>query len=93
MLKGVQSVWPIVETEDHYSILVSDELLDKAVEIACEEAINILQNRGYSFEEAYMLSSLIVDIAINQVVDPKKGVRAIIPKKYITMNDIFKRKR
>lgn len=92
VLKGMQAEWPIVETENHYSILVSDESLDKAVEIACREAVKVLQNKGFSFEDAYMLSSLIIDVAINQVVDPKKGVRAIIPKEYITIDNLFKKK-
>ncbi len=90
VIKGRHAEWPIVETDDHFSILTSDEDLDKAVRIAADEAVKaIMRAKGWSFEEAYMFSSLGVKVAINQVVDPKKGVRAIIPKSIVTINDLL----
>ncbi|RLG00867.1 MAG: formamidase [Thaumarchaeota archaeon] len=90
LIKNRAPEWPIVEAEDHFSILTADEDLDKAVKIAAEQAVNaLIRARGWSFEEAYMFSSLGVKIAINQVVDPKKGVRAIIPKQLVTINDLL----
>ncbi|MEM0328901.1 MAG: formamidase, partial [Nitrososphaerota archaeon] len=73
-------------------ILVSDEDLDEAVKIAAEEAVKaIMRARGWSFEDVYMLSSLCVKIAVNQVVDPKKGVRAIIPKTIVSLRNLLSR--
>lgn len=90
VVKGVRAEWPIVEGRDHFSILVSDEDLDQAVRIAAEEAVKaIMRARNWSFEDAYMLSSLCVKMAINQVVDPKKGVRAIIPKTIVSLKDLL----
>ena len=90
VIKGRRAEWPIVETDDHFSILTSNEDLDKAVRIAADEAVKaIMRAKGWSFEEAYMFSSLGVRVAINQVVDPKKGVRAIIPKSIVTINDLL----
>ncbi|MEM3922000.1 MAG: acetamidase/formamidase family protein [Nitrososphaerota archaeon] len=91
-IKGRRPEWPIVEAQDHFSILVSDEDLDEAVKIAAEEAVKaIMRARSWSFEDAYMLSSLCVKIAVNQVVDPKKGVRAIIPKTIVSLRDLLSR--
>ncbi len=90
LIKNRAPEWPIVEAEDHYSILTADEDLDKAVKIAAEQAVKALvKARGWSFEEAYMFSSLGVKIAINQVVDPKKGARAMIPKQLVTIDDLL----
>jgi len=90
VIKGRQAEWPILETRDHFSILTADESLDKAVRIAAEKAVEaIMKSKGWSFEEAYMFSSLAVKAAINQVVDPKRGVRAKIPKEHVTINDLL----
>lgn len=85
VIKGRQAEWPIVETRDHFSILTADESLDKAVRIATEKAVQALMAaQQWSFEEAYMFSSLGVQVAINQVVDPKRGCRAMISKDVVT---------
>lgn len=92
VIRGMMAEWPIVEGSDHFSILVSDEDLDEAVKIAADEAVKaIMRARGWDFEDAYMLSSLCVKIAVNQVVDPKKGVRAILPKTIVSLRDLLSR--
>ncbi len=86
VVKKWKPEWPIVELGDHYSVLVADEDLDRAVEIATEYVVQTLMKaKKWSFEEAYMFSSLGVNIAVNQVVDPKKGVRAILPRNLISI--------
>jgi len=90
VVKGRQAEWPIVETQDHFSILTADESFDVAMKTASEKAVEaIMKAKAWSFEEAYMLSSLAVKIAVNQVVDPKKGCRAIIPREIVTINDLL----
>jgi len=90
VIKNVSPEWPVVELPDHFSILVADDDLDRAVEIAAEKAVEALMRaKKWSFEESYMFSSLGVKIAVNQVVDPKKGVRAIIPKEIVSIRDLL----
>lgn len=90
VIKNMRPEWPIVESQDHFSILVADEDIDKAVEIATEKAVEALMRaNNWSFEESYMFSSLGVKIAVNQVVDPKKGVRAMIPKEFISIQHLL----
>lgn len=86
VLKGLNISWPILETGDYYAILTCGESLDEACSLAVEEAVKALMREyKWSFEEAYMFTSLAVDLKINQVVDPKKGVRAAIPKRYVSL--------
>jgi len=91
LIKDRQADWPIVETQDHFSILTADESLETAVKTAAEEAVEaVMKAKAWSFEDAYMFSSLAVKVAINQVVDPKKGARAILPKEIVTINDLLR---
>ncbi len=90
VIKGRQAEWPIVESADHFSILTADESLDVAIKAATEKAVEgIMKSRRWPFEDAYMFSSLAVKAAINQVVDPKKGCRATIPKEILTIHDLL----
>jgi len=48
----------------------------------------LMRQYGWSFEKAYMFASLVVDLKVSQVVDPKKGVRAVIPKGLISIGSL-----
>ena len=90
LIKGKKPEWPILETQDEYSLLACGETLEEATESAAEAVVNALtREHKWTFEEAYMFGSLAVDLRINQVVDPKKGVRAVISKKFITIASLF----
>ncbi|MEM3566150.1 MAG: acetamidase/formamidase family protein [Candidatus Bathyarchaeia archaeon] len=85
VLKKKSVSWPILETKNSYEILVCAGSLDDACPLAVEEAVKALMHEhDWSFEKAYMFASLVVDLRINQVVDPKKGVRAVIPKEFVS---------
>ena len=44
---------------------------------------------GLSWEEAYILTSLSVDIKISQLVDPKITARAAIPKNVLSLEKLL----
>jgi amidase len=90
LIRGKQPEWPVLETEESYSILACGDTLDEAARNAAEAAAKALM-REYSwpFEKAYMFSSLAVDLRISQVVDPKKGVRAVVSKDFITLKSLL----
>ncbi|NIW52771.1 MAG: hypothetical protein GWN17_11240 [Candidatus Korarchaeota archaeon] len=48
-----------------------------------------MQQYDWAFEEAYMFGSLAIDLEINQVVDPKKGIRAVLPKHLISLENLL----
>ncbi|MGQ9625197.1 MAG: acetamidase/formamidase family protein, partial [Candidatus Bathycorpusculaceae bacterium] len=82
--------WPVLETRKSFEILACGENLDEAAKIATENAVKaLMREHGWSFEKAYMFGSLVVDLKINQVVDPKKGVRAAIPRDYISLKSLI----
>ena len=89
ILKGNRVPWPILETKNNYAILTCGDSLDEASALAVETAVGaLMREHNWSFEKAYMFASLVVDLKISQVVDPKKGVRAVIPKKLISIDSL-----
>jgi len=90
IIKGKSLRWPVISTEYRYEILACADTLDEAAKEAAYTAVKALSKRfSIPFEYAYMLGSLVIDLNINQVVDPRKGVRASIPKEFISINDIL----
>lgn len=91
LLKGKATVWPLLETSNHLMIIASGGTLEEATCSAIDEATKYLQ-RGLalSWEDAYILASLVVDVKISQVVNPKKTVRASIPKSLIKAHLIIR---
>jgi amidase len=94
LIKGIHMTWPMLETNTHLMIITSGETLDKAAETASAETVDCLsQHLGISWHEAYMLTSLVVDLKVSQCVDPMKTIRAAIPKNVISINQIFPTRR
>jgi acetamidase/formamidase len=83
--KGMKLKWPRAETPTHYIAMGIDADLNKAVRIAVDEAVDFLmEQRGLSRADAYMLASVAVDLHITELVDVNKGVHAMIPKRIFT---------
>ena len=83
--------WPILETEENYAVLACGENLDEAAKSAADAAVQaFMLEYGWPFEKAYMFGSLAVNLKINQVVDPKKGVRAVISKNFMTLKSLLR---
>jgi acetamidase/formamidase len=79
--KGVTLRWPRAETPDSYITMGFNEDLNKATDLAAHEMIDFLiAEKHLSRDDAYMLTSIAVDLDITQLVDGKKGVHAICPK-------------
>jgi len=90
LIKGKRPEWPILETRNWYAFLACGDTLDEAAKSASEAAVGALMREyNWSFEKAYMFGSLAVNLEINQVVDPKKGVRAVVPKDFISLNSLL----
>lgn len=85
--KGVTLKWPRAETPTDYITMGFDEDLTKATEIAVREMIDFLSTEKHlSKEDAYMLTSVAVDVDITQLVDGNKGVHALCPKAIFTQS-------
>jgi acetamidase/formamidase len=79
--KGKRIGWPRAETPTHYMTMGFDEDLNQAAKIATREMLNFLvESKGLSREDAYMLMSATMDLVVTQAVDGAKGIHAMIPK-------------
>lgn len=80
LIKSFSLDWPAVEADGSLMLIVSGKTLDTAVEEATRQVVALLSSSlGISSEDAYMLTSLAVDMRISQCVDPLKTVRACVP--------------
>ncbi len=83
--KGIALHWPRAETPRYYITMGFNEDLTKATDLAIREMIDFLTTeKRLSRDEAYMLTSVAVDVDITQLVDGKKGVHALCPKAIFT---------
>jgi len=84
--------WPLLKTTSHTMIVASGETIEDSIYSGTKEAVRILSKvLNLSFEEAYLLTSISVDIKVSQVVDPKKTIRASIPNWLIGTEDLIGR--
>jgi len=79
--KGKTLHWPMAETPTHIITMGCDRDLVAATRIAVHEMIRYLMDeKKLSQTDAYMLSSVAVDVDITQLVDGNVGVHAMLPK-------------
>ena len=72
---------PRAETATHYITMGLHTDLDEAAKIATREMLDwIVQMKGLSRDDAYLLASAAMDLSVTQVVDGTKGVHAMLPK-------------
>jgi len=82
--KDLKTEWPWAETKTDWVFMGFDEDLDKAMKIAVEQTVAWLASQKIvpmSREEAYALTSMAGDCRVSQVVDIRKGVHCMIPKR------------
>jgi acetamidase/formamidase len=82
--KDLKTDWPWAETRTDWIFMGYDEDLNQAMRIAVEQTVNWLAAQKIvpmSREEAYSLTSIVGDCRVTQVVDIRKGVHCMIPKR------------
>ena len=83
--KDQHLLWPRAETPTHYIAMGFSEDLKEATQMAVRNMIDFLVTEKHmSRDDAYMLSSVAVDVDITQLVDGKVGVHAMCPKAIFT---------
>jgi acetamidase/formamidase len=79
--KGRRLRWPRAETATHYITMGLNTDLDEAAKIATREMLDLLvETKGMSREDAYLLASAAMNLIVTQVVDGTKGIHAMMPK-------------
>jgi amidase len=85
VIKNKRAGWPITETADSfYTHGTSPDSLDDALQAACEEASKLLVDEwGFSAEDAFMFLSVAGDLGIAAYIHPSPGsviARMRVPK-------------
>jgi len=85
VVKGRRPEWPTLETDDLVGIIVSLPTIGEALAEAARQGVHLLQRAQHlSFENAYILASLAMDVRVSQLVDPNKTAKALIPRRLIS---------
>jgi acetamidase/formamidase len=82
--KDLKTDWPWAETKTDWIFMGYDEDLNQAMKIAVQQTVAWLAKQRIvpmSREEAYALTSMVGDCRVTQVVDIRKGVHCMIPKR------------
>ncbi len=83
--KDMHLLYPRAETPTHVITMGFHETLDEAARRATRDMIEYLvSTRGLTRDEAYMLTSVAVDMRVTQVVDGVRGVHMMLPKAIFT---------
>jgi amidase len=85
LVKGHQGRWPVTELGGHWvAHATSSGDLSEAIELACEEAARLLVDEwGFSLDEAFIFLSVACDVGIAQSCQPSPFsaiARVMIPK-------------
>jgi acetamidase/formamidase len=80
--KDLKARWPRAENADFYMTMGLDADLDTAAELAVTDMVDYLvSERKLTRDEAYMITSMAVDLHVTELVDDVKGVHAMLPKR------------
>ncbi len=80
-------LWPRAETPTSFITMGFSPDLNTATKLAVRDMIRFLETEKHlSADDAYMLTSVAVDVDITQLVDGSVGVHAICPKAIFTSN-------
>ena len=85
VIKKKTLLWPRAETPTDYITMGFSPDLKEATEHALRDMIDFLvEEKHMTRDDAYMLSSVAVDLDITQLVDGNVGVHAMCPKNIFT---------
>src|SRR2546430_12763698 len=85
LLKGKQATWPVTELADRWLPHATADAYDEALELVAEEAARLLvDEHGFSMEDAFIFLSVACDAGVAQACKPAEGfgtiARFAIPK-------------
>ena len=87
LARGARTKRPLIETADHWITTGEGDSLAAAARLSAGEMVDLMQERlGLGFEDAYMLSSAVVDVQICQCCEPGAvpvTTRAVVSKELV----------
>jgi amidase len=83
VIKGKTIPRPRIMAADRFMCLASAPTLEESVKLAMRDAIDMLvEEKGFTADEAYLLLTIKADIEICQVVDPLMTVRVAMDREF-----------
>jgi amidase len=83
VIKGKAIRRPRILAKDRFMNLASAETLEEAVKLAVRDSVDLLvEEKGLTEDEAYMLITVKADVEICQVVDPLMTVRVAMDREF-----------
>lgn len=77
---GHDGNWPLLFADDAVHVLASAEDVDAAVRAGFAEAVRLVAGRhGLEWPDAYRLTSVVADLQVSQLVNPRVTVRVRLP--------------
>ena len=86
LLKGKQATWPVTELPDRWLPHATADAYDEALSLVADEAARLLvDEHGFSMEDAFIFLSVACDAGVAQACKPAPGgfgtiARFVIPK-------------
>lgn len=83
VIKGKTIRRPRILAKDRFMTIASAKTLEQAVKLAVRDAVDLLvEEKGLTDEEAYLLITIKADVEICQVVDPLVTVRVAMDREF-----------
>lgn len=82
-LPGHAGHWPLVLSEDGVSVLASKPTVTEAIHDGFAEAVRLMADwHDLDWPDAYRLTSVVADLRVSQVVNPRATVRIALPAEW-----------
>lgn len=80
---GYAGAWPLLFTDEAMHVLASATEVDDAVRAGFGEAVDLVARHcGLAWSDAYRLASLVSDVQVSQMVNPRVTVRVRVPRQW-----------
>ncbi|TQM13841.1 acetamidase/formamidase family protein [Pseudonocardia kunmingensis] len=78
-----EGTWPLLFSADAVHVLASATTVDEAVRAGFAEAVRIVAaGHDIAWPDAYRLTSIVADLQVSQVVNPRVTVRVRLPRQW-----------
>jgi len=80
VINNMKLTHPMVLTTNEVMTVGEGQNLEEAYRIALDDMVELISNKlGLEFVDAAMIVSIAADLRVNQIVNPKVGVRVALP--------------
>lgn len=90
VIKHAKLQRPMLRSGGRVITMGDGDTLDEAAQLALDDMLRLIQeDRGWRREKAAMLISAAGDVAISQLVNPRRSVKVLLDERYFTRTPLF----